>query len=77
MKNRFLEGMKKLKIPISEDYEFDPVLDVNIEINNIEDWKNWYDKIENKNKELEDMTKPHSDRILSYFQKLNASLAND
>ena len=69
MENRFLEAMKKLKIPIFEDYEFDPILDVDIEINNIEDWKNWYDKIENRNKELKDMMKPHLDRILTYFQK--------
>ena len=55
MENRFLEAMKKLKIPISEDYEFDPILDADIEINSIEDWKNWYDKIEKRNEELEEM----------------------
>ena len=45
IENSFLDFLKKYKIPIPEDYQFDPVLDINIEIDSLEDWKHWYDKI--------------------------------
>lgn len=39
MENSFLDFLKRYNIPIPEDYEFDSILDVDMEINSLEDWK--------------------------------------
>lgn len=69
MENSFLDFLRKYNIPIPKDYEFDPVLDLNIDINCLKDWANWYDKIEERQKELEDMIEPHSNRHITYLQR--------
>lgn len=65
----YLDFLKKYKIPIPEDYKFDPILDMEMEINSLEDWMNWYDKFEKMFMALEEMRESHTNRIITYIQQ--------